>query len=389
MMQRVAKVHIWVPELFYGKGGIQNFSRNLLAALSSEISAQEIRVLLKNDLPKDVRIANGFRQVAAFGHWPLRLRTARFAWECLRHSYLERPQLILSTHLNFGPLAHIIHRFLHVRYVLVAYGVEAWDLGRRPDLQKCLHHADKIFAISSYTRNRLLDIHGLQEDRVVLLPSTFDAHVFDIAPKPTYLLKRYGLGQNQRIILTVSRLAASERKKGYDQVLRSVTRIRCEIPDIHYIIVGQGDDRPRIEALITDLDLQGYVTLAGDVPDRELSDHYNLCDVFAMPSKQEGFGIVFLEALACGKPVLGGNKDGSVDPLCNGELGALVDPDNLEEIVQTLLQLLKGTYSNPIVYKPEMLRQKVIDIYGFQEFSRIFAGHLKELLCLRVAPDVA
>jgi phosphatidyl-myo-inositol dimannoside synthase len=86
---------------------------------------------------------------------------------------------------------------------------------------------------------------------------------------------------------------------------------------------------------------------------------------------------------------LGGNKDGSVDALCNGELGALVDPDNVEEIVQTLLQLLKGLYPNPIVYKPEMLRQKVIDIYGFQEFSLVFSRHLRELLCLRVAPDLA
>jgi glycosyltransferase involved in cell wall biosynthesis len=385
MMQRVAKVHIWAPELFCGKGGIQTFSRHLVAALSCEVSGEKIRVLLKNDLPKDVRIWKGSRQVATFGHWPPRLRTPRFAWECLRRAYLERPQLIISTHLNFGPLAHIIYHVLHVRYILVAYGVEAWDL-RRPG---CLHHADKIFAISSYTRDRLLNLHRLREDRVVLLPTTFDPHVFDIAPKPAYLLTRYGLNRNQRIILTVSRLAGSERKKGYDNVIMALTRIRREIPDIHYIIVGHGDDRLRIEALITDLDLRGYVTLAGHVPDHELRDHYNLCDVFAMPSKQEGFGIVFLEALACGKPVLGGNKDGSVDALCNGELGALVDPDNVEEIVQTLLQLLKGLYPNPIVYKPEMLRQKVIDIYGFQEFSLVFSRHLRELLCLRVAPDLA
>ena len=142
-------------------------------------------------------------------------------------------------------------------------------------------------------------------------------------------------------------------------------------------MVGKGNDKSRIEKLIHDLNLEACVTLTGFIPDEELCDHYNLCDVFAMPSKGEGFGIVYLEALACGKPTLGGNQDGAIDALCQGELGALVDPDNIDEIAHTLVQILQGTYPHPLMYQPQALRQKVIEVYGFQAFQDKLLGLLQ------------
>jgi glycosyltransferase involved in cell wall biosynthesis len=142
-------------------------------------------------------------------------------------------------------------------------------------------------------------------------------------------------------------------------------------------MVGKGSDRPRIEQLINQLNLQDCVTLTGFVPDDELCAHYNLCDVFALPSKSEGFGIVYLEALACGKPTLGGNQDGAIDALCHGELGVLVDPDDVGAITQTLIQILQGTYLHPILYKPGILRQKVIDNFGFERFKKTLAELIK------------
>src|SRR5205085_8790504 len=109
---------------------------------------------------------------------------------------------------------------------------------------------------------------------------------------------------------------------------------------VRYILAGRGPDRGRIEALIRELELEECVILPGHIPEHELAGLYNLCDVFAMPSKGEGFGIVFLEALGCGKPVLAGNKDGSVDAVLDGELGALVDPDDIAQIEQTLIEIL-------------------------------------------------
>ena len=97
-----------------------------------------------------------------------------------------------------------------------------------------------------------------------------------------------------------------------------------------------------------------------------------------MPSIGEGFGIVYLEALACGKPTLGGNQDGTIDALCHGELGALVDPDDVSAIAKTIIQICTGTYSHPLIYQPEVLRQKVIDIYGFNQFKRTLFKYLEK-----------
>ena len=165
-------------------------------------------------------------------------------------------------------------------------------------------------------------------------------------------------------------MASGNSYKGYDQIIQSLPAIRRQIPNIHYLLVGKGDDRERIEAMVKSTDVCDCVTLAGFVSDNELADHYNLCDVFAMPSKGEGFGIVYLEALACGKPTIGGDQDGAIDALCHGELGVLINPDDVEELGETIIQILQGKYSLPILYQPEMLRQKVIQIYGFDRFKQ-------------------
>ena len=205
------------------------------------------------------------------------------------------------------------------------------------------------------------------------MPNTFDPSRFQITPKPQKLLKRYGLSAQQQIILTVARLDRSERFKGYDQILQALPEIRTQLPNVHYILLGSGPDRPRLEQLIVQLNLQGCVTLTGFVPDDELSAHYNLSDLFALPSKSEGFGIVYLEALACGKPILGGNRDGAIDALCQGELGVLVDPDDLSAIAGTIVQILQGIYPHSILYQPALLREKVINTFGFERFKQTLA----------------
>jgi glycosyltransferase involved in cell wall biosynthesis len=120
--------------------------------------------------------------------------------------------------------------------------------------------------------------------------------------------------------------------------------------------------------LIRELGLTDAVILAGYIPDHELRAFYNLCDVFAMPSKGEGFGIVFLEALACGKPVIAGNKDGSVDAVLNGRLGVRVDPESVDEISEALIQVLSKSHPLQILRQPEALRCGVIDAYGSKRF---------------------
>ncbi|BAZ68258.1 MAG: glycosyltransferase [Pelatocladus maniniholoensis HA4357-MV3] len=366
-------LHIWFPNIFEFKGGIQVYSAFLLEALQNLYPHIEYDVFLKHDTRclSSVSFIKNTRFHFA-GKWHKNLRTFAFATQLLGHGLWQRPSLIISSHLNFTVVAYLLKRLFGIPYWAVAHGVDAWNI-TNPTLKTALSHADRILAVSSYTRDRLLNEQNLDPSKIKILPNTFDASRFHIASKPRYLLERYGLKPEQPVILTVARLDSVDAYKGYDKIIQALPKIRHQLRDVHYIIGGKGDDRYRIEQLITQLGLQECVTLAGFIPDSELCDYYNLCDVFAMPSKGEGFGIVYLEALACGKPVIGGSQDGAIDALCYGELGVLVNPDDVEAIAQSLIKILKGTYPAPILYQPEILRQKVIDTFGFEQFKQTLA----------------
>lgn len=361
--------------MFEFKGGIQVYSAFLLQAVQQIPQIDQCEVFLKHDCRPD---QEHFQDISfhCAGKWHPRLRSLVYAAQLFKYGMIQRPDLIISTHVNFTLVAYWLKRFANIPYWAVAHGVDVWNI-QKPMLQTALLHADRILAVSYYTRDRLLREQPLDPEKVVVLPNTFDAQRFQARSKPTALLQRYGLKPDQPIILTVCRLAADEQYKGYDRILEAMPYIRQAIPDVHYVLVGKGNDQHRVQQMLTDFQLEDCVTLAGFVPDEELCDHYNLCDVFAMPSKGEGFGIVYLEAMACGKPVVGGNQDGALDALCQGQLGALVNPDDVGEIAQTLTRILQGKESNRLMYQPAQLRQQVIDIYGFNRFQHTLANLLQ------------
>jgi glycosyltransferase involved in cell wall biosynthesis len=362
-------VHIWIPEIFANKGGIQTYSAFFLQALQDLYPRVPYHVFLKNDVYGSAEaVGDSITKFSFAGSWPKELRTLYFALLAVGQGLMERPGIIISTHAHFSTLACYLKKVARIPYWVVAHGIDVWGL-TNPALKKALREADLILSVSAYTRDRLLSEQQFDPEKVVILPGTMDSVRFNIESKPEYLMRRYGITRRQPVILTVSRLASRERYKGYDTILRALPVVRRAIPDVHYLIVGKGDDRPRIERIIAELGLNGCVTFAGYITDEELSDHYNLCDVFAMPSKGEGFGVVFLEAMACGKPVLAGNKDGSVDALRRGDLGVLVDPDNVREIASALIGMLNSTYSHPVIYDPQLLRRSVIGAYGFESFK--------------------
>jgi glycosyltransferase involved in cell wall biosynthesis len=369
-------IHLWLPNMFEFTGGIQTYSTFLLKALQGLELDLKQELFIKHDthLPSEYSSSTNTRFHFA-GTYPNRFRTPAFAAQIVSHGLWQHPNLVLSTHLNFTVAAYWLKRWFGIPYWTVAHGVEAWNI-QQPAVQRALRHANRILAVSHYTRDRLLKEQNLDPNKISVLPNTFEPERFAIAAKPTYLLNRHSLTPEQPVLLTVSRLSHSESYKGYNKVLEALPQIRDSIPNIRYIIVGQGDDRPRLEQFIHEHQLQNCVTLAGFIPDAELGDYYHLCDVFAMPSKGEGFGIVYLEALACGKPTVGGNQDGAIDALCQGELGALVDPDDIGAIAQTLIAIVQKKYPHPLIYQPEALRQKVIEVFGFEHFQKTLGRYL-------------
>ena len=376
------KIHVWVPDYASAIGGIQTFSRFIVRALRDVFPESKIAVFSKNDTSYPDPAFDPADSFTPMGWWTPKLRTPEFAWELFQSAARHRPDFILTTHVNFAPVAYWLRKLVRIPYVAVGHGVEVWDIasGR---IRRALCAADRLLAVSQFTRTRMASALALDANRIAVLPNTFDPEQFYPGRKPHYLLKRYGLTPDQPVILTIARLASAERYKGYDQVLRTLPLVREHFPNVRYLLGGRGPDRSRIEKLIRELGLAGNVTLAGYVADHELRGHYNLCDVFAMPSKGEGFGIVFLEALGCGKPVLAGNKDGSVDAVLNGALGVLIDPDNVNEIAKALIEILSKRDSNRILLDPDELRSHAIEAYGYQQFRETVGRMLMPVVAKR------
>ena len=225
-----------------------------------------------------------------------------------------------------------------------------------------------MVSVSRHTERRLIEEQDLDPSRIALLPGTFDPDLFQPREPSSSLRGRLGIEPGQPVLLTVARLAGPERHKGYDVVLEALPGIRARIPGVHYVLVGEGNDRARIEGRVRELDLGSCVTLAGFVPDAELPDYYSLCSAFAMPSKREGFGIVYLEAMACGKPAIAGDRDGARDALLDGEIGVLVDPDDVEAFAAAAVEVLSGNHPNRAIYDSVGLRRRVIESFGPERF---------------------
>ncbi len=382
-------IHIWVPDIDSAKGGIQAFSRFFVRAVTEVFPTAQVAVFSKNDpAPPERELSARSVRFDCTGWWPAGQRTVAFTRLLLANALRERPDLTVSTHVNFAQVGYWLRKLTGARFAAVAHGVDVWggDVHgfRARGMLRALKAADRVLAVSNFTRERLIADAGLQPDRVAVLPNTFDEQRFVPGPKPHFLLRRFGLRGDERVILTVARLASAERYKGYDQVLRVLPAVRRAVPSVRYILAGAGPDRGRVEEMIRAQRLENLVTLAGYVPDHELPAFYKLADVFAMPSKGEGFGIVFLEALACGKPVIAGNKDGSVDALLGGNAGVLIDPDDLEELEQALILTLRQQHPLPILRQPDELRKAVVEAYGFERFKESVARNLAAVMTQEV-----
>src|SRR5262249_8703857 len=149
------------------------------------------------------------------------------------------------------------------------------------------------------------------------------------------LVDRYGL-HSSKVMLTVGRMAAEERYKGFDEVINVLPQLLQRLPDLKYLIVGDGSDRGRLEDMVKVLGLSQYVIFAGRVLEGEKVAPYHLADAFVMPSYGEGFGIALIEAAACGIPIVGSSVDGSRDALLDGRLGRMVDPKTPNKLIEAI-----------------------------------------------------
>jgi phosphatidylinositol alpha-1,6-mannosyltransferase len=259
----------------------------------------------------------------------------------------ERPQAVqIATTTSEGYFGLWLRRWLGLPFVIYAHGNEVFQAMKTswPVARQALVSADRVLANSRFTAG-LLEKAGVTPDRVVVLHPGCDAETFRPAD-PDEDLRRRLLGDRPRgpILLSVGGLVP---RKGQDIVIRALPALLKRHPTLVYLVVGEGRHRPALEALISDVGAGDHVILTGEVSDVPLEQVYALCDVFIMASRQqlesgdvEGFGMVFLEANACGKAVIGGRSGGIADAVLDGETGLLVDPDAPEAIAVAVDRLL-------------------------------------------------
>ena len=321
-------------DAFGADGGIARFNQNLIQAACNLPAVERFDAVLR--VMPERRPALPFKfSLWAEGGTSL----ADFGRRWLRSMRAVAPSMVICGHINLLPLAAMVARRHKVPLCCVLHGVDAWQPHHRFTVRHLLPRVDQFFIVSETTRERFLDWAGVAPERCSILHNTYDPQQWHPGPRLPALQERYGLA-GKKVILTVSRLAQSERYKGHDEIIDLMPEMLADQPELAYLIVGDGDDRLRLEHKVRQLGLKQQVIFAGHVDEAEKADHYRLADVFAMPGRGEGFGIVYLEAMACGIPVIGSTLDGSRDALGGGALGRLVTPTQPEELRTALLAAL-------------------------------------------------
>jgi phosphatidylinositol alpha-1,6-mannosyltransferase len=241
----------------------------------------------------------------------------------------------------------ILRRLFKIPLIVYCHGEEIRPGDNRrhyPQIRNYIYReADAVIAACSFARRNLVSI-GISDQKILTVTPGVDCDRFQPARKREDLVCRYNLA-DKTVLLTVARLLP---RKNHSLVLHAMARLCMHVPNLHYLIVGIGPEEDRLRGLVRELNLDRNVTMAGYIADRDLPDVYNLCDIFIMPNREEindaeGFGMVFTEANACGKPVIGGRSGGTADSIVDGVTGLLADPESVDDLEAKLRLILSDT----------------------------------------------
>ena len=295
---------------------------------------------------------------------------------------------IILSHINLLPIAYCIKLLAKQKMIIMlAHGTEVWR-NIRPWKKHLLQKHIEIWAVSEFTSKMLQEKHQISKHQIKVLNNCLDPYLTlpKVFNKPNHLVKRYKLHQNQPVVLTISRLSSLEAYKGYDLVIKTMPMLLKKFPNLVYILSGQADlkEKTKINSLIKANQLTNNVFLTGYIPADELVNYFLLADVFVMPSKKEGFGIVFIEATACGCPVIAGNQDGSTDALLNGNLGFLINPESSEELIDAIAHTLTRGKSHDLSIA---LQRKCVAHFNYESYREKVLELLSPTLTLPRSRD--
>ncbi len=311
------------------RGGIQRYTHHLIAWLRDRFGVASVRVV-------SLGTTMGYGRPGCGDKFSFAVRACA---EAIRW----RPQWIICTHVGLAPVALVLKGMIGRPYIIVAHGDEVW----RPAPRHCYRQAAAVVSVSRYTAHILAARHKVEADKIWIIPGALDPAIMAAPVTADDIRARHRL-DGHRVLLTVSRLDRQSRYKGHERVFCALTRIRQKLPPFLYLVVGDGDDRPYLEARAEQVGLGDVVVFVGSVDDSMLSAYYRSCDLFVMPSLTdsetkimgEGFGIAYIEAAAFGKPAIAGRGGGAAEAVLDGVTGLLVDPENVDEIAHAIVRLV-------------------------------------------------
>jgi len=275
-------------------------------------------------------------ELGATGSDPVALRTrVQFFAKLARLQSLRRVNWVLFTHVGIARAQLKVPRQFRRPFGVFLHGIEAWSATLDAERRAVLRTARVRIAISPHTARRVAaahpDLPPLDTCLLSLLPD--DEHPDRV---PADVRVDYG----PHAVVIVGRMSSTERYKGHDQLVLAWPRVLAEVPDASLVMVGRGDDVERLRAKAAALGLGRSVHFTGFLPDVAVRGVLRNAAVFAMPSRGEGFGLVYLQAMRAGVPCLGSRDDAAADVIVDGETGLLVPRQDPEAISGALARLL-------------------------------------------------
>ncbi|MHB8413178.1 MAG: glycosyltransferase family 4 protein [Candidatus Acidiferrales bacterium] len=353
-------------------GGVQTAGRQTAAALSSIAKERgcACAFLSLNDAKGDREATCGSLRFPfrGFGR-----NKPQFVLAALRLARTD-PSVIFAAHPNLAPIAAAMKLLARKAQVIIGtHGIEVWQ--PLPALRgKALHRADLVIAPSFDTVRKLLDVQGLSEANVRRLPWPVDSEILELAESRETFPRPDGFPDG-RVVLTVGRWAANERYKGADILIQAAAELAGEFSDLNLVLVGSGDDLPRLKQLALESGAQRHIQFLTNLSRAELAFCYDSAEIFALPSTGEGFGLVFLEAMAFRKPTIGTALGGIPDIVEDGVTGVLVDPKNPSSLFGALRALLSN---NDLRLRMGHRAGEVVrERYDFQTFKNNLASLLR------------
>ena len=360
------------PELD-APGGVQRVGRHIAAVLSEFAAsrAMDCRLISLNDSPELHRLSIGEREFVFTGCERGKTRLVVAALRAAR----RKAKLVLASHPHLAPVTLAMRLVApSLRTIVCKHGIEVWEplssLRRR-----ALRSAHVVLAPSRDTAEHLVAQQRVPREKIRVLPwgldPQFEAHL--AAARNTPLPLGFPAG---RVILSVGRWDSKERYKGIDHLIAALPRLLPQWPDLQLAVVGEGDDRSWFEHLADEYGVQLHVHFLGGLSQAEMAACYAACEIFALPSRAEGFGLVYLEAMASGKPVIGGAHGGAPEVIEDGKTGYLVPHGDSVQ----LLSALKTLLNDPGLAREMGARgrTRVEHEFSFREFAKALEKTLRE-----------